>query len=448
MGILSLVDLIIPPILLIIIYLVAKRRQLRNIETNKSYRFYLWGLLVKIMGGIGLCIVYIYYYGGGDTLNYYNDSVIFVNVLFKSPAALLDLMIGPNPETWYVLDANTGYMIYFGDPHALAVVKVCWIFCLLAFKSFIGMTILIAWVSYWPIWRLYQFLLKEFPSLDKEFAIALLFIPSVFFWGSGLLKDTVTFSSVCLFASSYGILLTQRRKVLLNTFNLILSSVLLIWIKPYIFFALLPGSILWLGGNLIFKVKNKLITSMTTPILIFVSLLCGYVMLALMNNVLGEYALDKVLDKAVLTQTDLKSDYYQGSAFDIGSFDATLAGILSKMPAAINAALFRPYLWESYNLAMLMSGIENFILLIFTIYLVIKLKVYNLFRLMFRHHILFFTVYFSIFFSFSVGLSTSNFGSLVRYKIPAIPFFLVSLFIISETYKDLRKEDQIRFIAD
>ncbi len=448
LELISLVDFIIPPIFIIIIYLIAKKIQLQRIESNPSYKYFIWGLWVKIIGGISVCLVYVFYYGGGDTLNYYNDCVVYVNMLFKSPADLLDLIIGPHPETWYALDSNTGYMYYFSDPHALAVVKLCWVLCLISFKSFIGMTILIAWISYYPIWRLYQVLLGEFPKLSKEFAIALLFVPSVFFWGSGLLKDTITFSSVCLFASSYSIILTKKKDYGTNILFLIISSTFLIWIKPYIFFALLPGSILWYGGIQIFRVKNNLVQSLTTPFLIIVSLLCGYVMLNLMSNVLGEYSIDNVIDKAAISQNDLKSDYYQGSSFDIGSFDPTVAGILSKMPAAINAALFRPYIWETYNAAMLMSGIENFIMMMFTIYLVIKLRVYNLFRLMFRHRILFFTVYFSIFFSFSVGLSTSNFGSLVRYKIPAIPFFLVSLIIISSTYKELKKEDEVKNIIN
>src|SRR5690606_14865220 len=129
--------------------------------------------------------------------------------------------------------------------------------------SFIGQTILLAWISYWPIWRLYQMFITEFPKLVKEFAFALLFIPSVFFWGSGLLKDTITFSAVCLFASSYSIIMTQRKKIVLNIFLILLSSYLLIKIKPYIFFALLPGSFLWFGGVQISKVSNNLVKSMT-----------------------------------------------------------------------------------------------------------------------------------------------------------------------------------------
>ena len=441
---LSIVDLIVPPILIIIIFLVSKSRQLKRIEANPSYKYYLWGIWMKVIGGIAVCLIYILYYGFGDTMNYYNDCVVMVNMLFKSPSSLWQILTSSNPEVWYEFDDATGYMIYLGDHHAIVVVKICWILCLITFKSFIGTTILLAWISYSAIWRLYQVFAREFPKLTKEFAIALLFIPSVIFWGSGLLKDTITFASVCLFASSFSILMTRRENIIKNIFLLIISSLLLIWIKPYIFFALLPGSILWYGGIQVFRVNNRLVKSLTTPFLITISLLSGYLMLNLMSDFLGEYSLEKVLDKAVLTQNDLKSDYYQGSSFDIGGFDATVTGILSKMPSAINAALFRPYIWETYNLTMLMSGIENLLLLVFTVYLTIKLRVYNLFRLMFRHRILFFTVYFSIFFAFSVGLTTSNFGSLVRYKIPAIPFFLISLIIISSTYKDLQAEDKIK----
>ncbi len=437
---LSLVDFIVPVIFLIAIYFFAKRRQLRNIEENPSYKYYITGLMVKIAGGIAVCLVYVIYYGGGDTLNYYSDCVVLLNMGEKSILNIFRFLVGPDPGLAFELDSNTGYMQYYDDPHARAVVKLTFLLCFVSFKSFIGMTMLLAYISYWSIWRLYQVLISEFPNLVFEFAIALFFIPSVFFWGSGLLKDTITFSAVCLFSSSYFIVLTQKRNYLTNIFYILLSSSILIWIKPYIFFALLPGSFLWYGGIQLEKVKNNLMKALSTPFLIVFSLISGYFMLNIMSGVLGDYSLENVLDKAVVTQMDLKSDHYQGSAYDIGDFDPTVQGILAKMPAAINAALFRPYIWETYNITMLFSGLENLIMLFFTVYLLVKLKVYNLFRLMFKHRILFFTVYFSLFFAFSVGLTTSNFGSLVRYKIPAIPFYVISLIIISSTYKELKKE--------
>jgi hypothetical protein len=45
------------------------------------------------------------------------------------------------------------------------------------------------------------------------------------------------------------------------------------------------------------------------------------------------------------------------------------------------------------------------------------------------------SVVFSIFFAFGVGLSTSNFGALVRYKIPAVPFYASVILIIYQLNK-------------
>ncbi len=444
---LTVIDFIIGPLFLVIIYFLAKTRQTKRIEENPSYKYFLLGLFAKIFGGISVCLIYALYYGGGDTLNYYSDTATIVNLFLKSPADVFNFLTGPSPELWYHFDDSTGYPVYFSDTHAIIVVKLTFILCLLSFKSFLGMTILLASISYLPIWRLYQMFIKEFPQLTGQFAIALFFVPSVFFWGSGLLKDTITFSAVCLFASSYSYLITSKKGRLSNIVFLLISSLLLIWIKPYILFALLPGSILWYGGIKLSQVNNNLVKAMTTPFLITFSMIAGYLMLRLMSLFLGDYSLDNVLDKAIVTQQDLKNERYEGASFDIGSYDATVSGVLGKMPIAIVSCLFRPYLWEVYNVTMLLSGIENFIMLFFTIYLLVKLKVYNMFRLMFRHRILFFTVYFSLFFSFSVGLTTSNFGSLVRYKIPGIPFFVISLMIIANTFSELKKEREDSLLA-
>jgi hypothetical protein len=42
---------------------------------------------------------------------------------------------------------------------------------------------------------------------------------------------------------------------------------------------------------------------------------------------------------------------------------------------------------------------------------------------------------FSCVFALFVGASTLNFGSLVRYKIPCMPFYLIALFLIYDKVK-------------
>jgi len=402
------------------------------------------GLFIKLVGGIAVCLVYVYYYnGGGDTINYYHDNSCITRLFLKSPGAALRYTFGEvDAELLESFDNYTQYPIFGMDKHAIYVDKITWPLSLITFNSFLGQTMILAFLSFLAIWRLYEMFISEFPTLQKEFAFAILFIPSVVFWGSGLLKDTLTFGAVSIFTTSFYKMIKLKSGYFLNSILMVIGSWLLLTIKPYIFFALMPGTIIWFASYQLERFKNRIVRSAITPFLIVIAMFAGYLFLRNMGSSLGDYALDNVLDKAAATQFDLKQDYYHGSSFDIGDIDPTVGGILSKAPLALNAALFRPYLWESFNVAMFFSGVENFIILIFTIYLLLRLRVYNFFRLLMKNHLLFFSVAFSLFFSFSVGLTTSNFGALVRYKIPAIPFFVASLLIANYYYQQQKSSEK------
>jgi hypothetical protein len=439
----SFADLLIVPVFLILVYFIANSIRSNKLEQNSSYRYYVSALMVKMIGAIGVCLIYVYYYRGGDTLAYYRDAGTMIKLFFKSPADAISMtLFDINSGNYGAFDGNTGWPLFTYDKHAFGVVRLTWFMNMLSFTSYLGQAMLLSFVCFPAIWRLYQTMIYEFPNLEKQMAISVLFVPSVIFWGSGLLKDTITFAAVCLITSSLHQIVKMRKAYIKNGVFMVFGAYLLILIKPYILFALLPGSALWVGGIVISGVKNILLKRSLTPFFILMSIGAAYVLLKVMGDTLGDYRVENVLNKAAITQQDLKQDYYGGSTFDIGNFDPTIGGILRKAPAAINAALFRPYLWEARNPAMIMSAVENFIMLIMTIYFIWKLRFFNLFRLMFRHHFLFFSLSFSIFFAFSIGLTTSNFGSMVRYKIPAMPFYVGSLFIISSTYTEVRKKKE------
>ncbi|MBE9469429.1 MAG: hypothetical protein IMY72_14075 [Bacteroidetes bacterium] len=175
---------------------------------------------------------------------------------------------------------------------------------------------------------------------------------------------------------------------------------------------------------------------------IFVIIIWGggsYLIFQIGSTIGGDYSsVDKLLQKAQITQDDLKREYYHGSSFDIGSFEPTLIGVIKKSPEAIVAGLYRPFIWESRYPVMVLSGIENLLLLILTLYVIFRSGFIFTFKSISKDTVILFCVIFSITFAFSVGLSTSNFGALVRYKIPAIPFFLAGLFIINYRYKKER----------
>ena len=78
---------------------------------------------------------------------------------------------------------------------------------------------------------------------------------------------------------------------------------------------------------------------------------------------------------------------------------------------------------------MVISVVENIILLFFTAVLLLRLSPFKFFKEIFTDPFLVFAFIFSIFFAFGVGIASTNFGALVRYKIPLIPFLLLHILI-------------------
>jgi len=441
----NLVDLIYGPLVLIFIIVLTRSKKYSLVKKFPEYKYYTKGMYVKLAGGLALCMIYTMYYGGGDTIGYFQDSMIMVRLLFKNPSGFFSVMInGLDMESyWAYFDYNIGYPMYYRDPMTFMVVRFTTVLTLLAAGSYVVTTLLFAWFSYGGVWRLYKVFVAEFPDLKKEMAIAVLFIPSVFFWSSGVLKDTITMSAIGYYTYAFYQIFIVRDKIIGNLFTMFLSVFLIMSIKPYIAFALLPGSLIWLVNKFIFSLKNQVVKNMIGPFMLIIAIGGGYLILNSLKGLLGIYSVDQVLERAVISNQDLKADYYGGNSFDIGDFDPTVSSMLSKAPAAINAAIFRPYLWESRNIVMLVSGLESMMLLFLTFRFFIQVRILGFLKYLTRSHLLAFSLIFSLFFAFSVGISTSNFGSLVRYRIPVLPFYVASLFIMQYYYKRDRKSDSL-----
>jgi hypothetical protein len=290
-------------------------------------------------------------------------------------------------------------------------------------------------LAYSGPWRLFLVFCREFPGLSKQLAFAILFVPSVFFWGSGLLKDTFTFSAICWYTFSFYKIFIVKEKRLLNLIFILISLWVLISIKPYLFIAVFPGSILWYIFMRLSKVKSALLRAVYFPAVTVLGLGIGFGLVSMLGSSLGKYRLDTLMDVAIITQDDLSRDTYGPNSFDIGELDGTVGGMLSKAPVAISATLFRPFFWEVRNAAMLLSALENTIILVLTIMLFVKIRPFVILRIIMSQPILLFSLLFSLILAFSIGLSTANYGALVRYKIPLIPFFFSSILVIQYFYK-------------
>jgi hypothetical protein len=155
------------------------------------------------------------------------------------------------------------------------------------------------------------------------------------------------------------------------------------------------------------------------------------------------YSIENLSRTARITAYDI--GFYTGknagSGYSLGELDDSFTGMVALAPGAINVSLFRPYLWEVKNPLMLLSALESFALLILTVYILFKKRML-FFRAFGDPNVLFCAVL-SITFAFAVGISTFNFGTLARYKIPLLPFYSLALILIYFYQRPERAKDEL-----
>ena len=149
------------------------------------------------------------------------------------------------------------------------------------------------------------------------------------------------------------------------------------------------------------------------------------------------YAVEALVRTAKDTQNWLlySSQIQGGSGYSLGNLEYTPLGLLKAAPKAINVTLFRPYLWEARKPILIPAAIEGFISLFLTLMLLYKTGFVRFIKMVLANPEVQFFMVFSLVFAFSVGFTSFNFGSLVRYKIPMMPFYFMALFILADTEK-------------
>lgn len=125
------------------------------------------------------------------------------------------------------------------------------------------------------------------------------------------------------------------------------------------------------------------------------------------------------------------------SGYTLGEMDFSTLGLIKKIPMSINVTFFRPYLWEVRNASTLLGAMESLVLFVYTLWLVLRLRL-QLFKIIYKNKDILFLVLFSLIFGAVVGISSYNFGALSRYKIPAQMFYVIALVMIND--KQVKKK--------
>lgn len=443
MQFITLTDYFLLPFFLLIIYAVAYFIRKRDYPPGHPwYPYFMTGLTLKIVGAILIGMIYQYYYGGGDTSMYFLTAKVVNSSFADSPGKWFNLIMHI-PE-WYDGEyfSYIDKMPWYASTSEYAVAAIAAIFGILCMTSYLPIAVMFGAVSYIGIWALFKTFAAKYPEYTKQIAMCCLFIPSTIMWGSGLFKDTI-----CMFGLgvlTYGTfqMLIKRNFQLGIIGGTILGFWLIATIKLYILLAFIPALALWILFTFSHRLRPGL-TRTTIKVVVIGSCLGGFIVFSQkFSSELGKYSLENVAQTSYLTGMNIaQTSGDQGSTYSLGDMDPSIGGMLKKFPLAVNVTLFRPYLWETRKIIQFTNAIEATMFLWVTIKILISLGFRKVKETIGADPTIQFCLIFTIIFAFAVGLSSGNFGTLSRYRIPCLPFYGLALVLIY--YKNKPAENNI-----
>ena len=227
----------------------------------------------------------------------------------------------------------------------------------------------------------------------------------------------------------YGLYQVATKKRLGGLFIIIVALPFVTLIKSYIVIPLsLSFSAFWALERAHASGRRIKLHTKSIHILLGLGFAIGVVLL--IGKIFPRFALENLAEETSRLQAYAKHNR-GGSTIQIGSGQAnSLSQQVTFVPMALSNSLFRPFIFEAHNAVALINAMETTALLGGMIWGVRNYGLRGLFSIVFRSPVASFCIIFTIFFGIGVGLSTTNLGTLSRYRVPMMPFYATLILLL------------------
>jgi hypothetical protein len=437
----------------------------QKLHTEILGGYFLGGLLLKIVAGVGIVFVLSYKYGFfADSQSIFNTSVRIADKFYENPTLFF---------RFYCIDdkITEEYKLILTDWTAQTVFmyKLTALFCLFTANNFWLVNIYLSILSYLGLWFCANALAKIVKNSTHIAAFAFLFFPSVLVWSAGILKESFLwfFSGLLIylvlsmpnpanFRANCLVFFSQKtnKKLpkLLKIFGFLLLSIslsiALLQLKYYYFVVLIPVLCIYVIGNIF--LQKPIYQAHKKKIFLFLGLVMSLLVIFISqwhDNLRLNYFFQGLVNNYYYLTNNSDIDNLVHYQFTENYFLSTLLNI----PAALQAAWLSPMLWQTEgNFLKVATAIENTIVLFLflrLLYLFLNKKINtfftkNLYQTSKKTSklsdtksyalLLFCGLLYVFILSIFISLATPNMGTLVRYKVGFLPFFVFILLVSAQ----------------
>lgn len=377
--------------------------------------------LLKVIAGIALTLLYTFYYTNparADIYRYFNDSKIISDVLLQNPKAWWHIMTGigiNEPETFSYL-VHTQNFSHRADDFATNntfIIRVNVLLNYLSYQNIFINTLFFTFFSFCGMVALYK-VLRTYVSTPL-LLLPLFVFPSLLFWSSALLKETLFYAALGFWCMA-ALQLRNRNEVLKSVAVLLTTSVVMFSVKAQVFVILCVSAYIFFAFE---KEKSLRLVLLLIP-------LAAAGVVAMLNTSICHAVCETIILKRNEFVTLALSEG-AGSLLHTEVLPADCAHLLSLLPVAFVDALLRPFIFSGGSLVQVLFAVENTLLIGGIAYLLFYFRVPD--RKTFP--LLIFCLLFATANLLVIGLTAPITGAIVHYRIVATPFLFVAVLCCS-----------------
>lgn len=439
-------DFYLTPICLIVLYVFAFIMK-KKYKGHPLQKYIVPALTLRFISAIIYVLIIKYYYGISDSYTYYQGVLDLHRAVSNDLSFLKDIYttldLQPTDRIYpYFKFDPLGYTHYYMlESRNYTVSRFGLPFSLVFNRSFLCISFCISYFAFLGCWKLSLLFYGMYPHLHKKIAYATLFMPSILFWGVSLMKDPICLGAMGYFLYAAHDVFIRKRKIIHSAIVLFLSGFLIYNLKPYIIISLSGVFVLWIFLRFREKISDRTLRSVSTLLFAGMAIIGGFFVVQSLakSDLTKEYSSERILSTIEAKQSNFlqnKTGEEGGlSNFEVGSTGNSLLGLVSLVPLGIINTYFRPFLWDVSSPMMIFSALESLCFLVITIQCFRRVGMKETFSKIFSDPVIAFCFVFAILFGGIIGITTTNFGALVRYKIPCIPFYAMAFFLVMDKSK-------------
>lgn len=393
--------------------------------------------LLKIVAGTLMYFIYTYYYKdrmAADIFKYFDDSKPLYEAFWQNPKDFMHMILGidssnPYYDVTYYSKMNFWHRTYennlYNDSHT--IIRFNAVMRFFSFGFYHVHTVFICFLSLIGLMAIYKSLTGFVKGKEALLAMLVFLLPSVLFWGSGVLKEGLLLFALGLMMWQF-LKLCNGESTFWGVTVLGFALFILLYLKIYILMALIPGMVAFVSV----KLSNTRFIFFKYGFVLFVCILG----MLYFDVVFPKYPILETLALKQQEFSGLAEEMKPGSAVYVVPLEDNVWAFIKASPVALANVVFRPFFFEASSLLVFMAGIENLLLLVIA-FICFR---FSRSRKELDWNIILFFLFFVILLFLLIGWITPVYGAIARYKVPALPFlgFLFIYILDKEKLKENR----------